>query len=510
MRSSVPGAKADVDVTVLGTFLDGVVLGSLPAPIRDFLLEICLLPRHVTLALAAAATGRADAADLLADLQRRHLIEPHATTGGPAWDVTAVIRDHGRRVMPERRPARAREVCLAGAAHLTETGRYGDGIALALRSGDEQAAVARLLRNHLAMTIAGEGDTLHGILMPLIAAGGPHLAELHVVASWATLLSGQLALADQHARLAERPAGVDERSRLINAEVLSIRAQLAQRAGHPSTALERVQQAMALLADVEAPQRWILGSALHSRGQLDIGMAAAVAGEVELALDALQAVAASKAPAAIRALSHSYLGLLSWLRDDPDLAGHVDLVAHLDPETAARTLRDLTYNLTLAFADPTADGARALRAAEIIAASQPDTVGVHLVLLARACRLGRRDPVEDALVEAYPTQCPVDDGRRLLAVLHERIDAMEDPGVLPAFLQRVRDAVGDGDARVGEPLTESEAQLLRMLSGTLTEREIAAEMYLAHSTIRTYRRRLYRKLGVTSRRAAVEAWRARD
>ena len=81
----------------------------------------------------------------------------------------------------------------------------------------------------------------------------------------------------------------------------------------------------------------------------------------------------------------------------------------------------------------------------------------------------------------------------------------------PSVLGRVVDTaaaaagVGAADASFGEPLTETERRVVGMLDGTLTEREIARELHLSHNTVRTYRRRLYRKLGVTSRAEAVAA-----
>ncbi len=55
-----------------------------------------------------------------------------------------------------------------------------------------------------------------------------------------------------------------------------------------------------------------------------------------------------------------------------------------------------------------------------------------------------------------------------------------------------------------EELTEREAEVLRLLRSDLSLREIAGEMYISHNTIKSYTKSIYRKLGVTSRSAAVE------
>jgi ATP/maltotriose-dependent transcriptional regulator MalT len=58
-------------------------------------------------------------------------------------------------------------------------------------------------------------------------------------------------------------------------------------------------------------------------------------------------------------------------------------------------------------------------------------------------------------------------------------------------------------------LTEREMEVLRLLDSDLSRREIARELYLSFETVKTYVKRLYQKLGVSSRAAAVataEAW----
>jgi LuxR family maltose regulon positive regulatory protein len=48
-----------------------------------------------------------------------------------------------------------------------------------------------------------------------------------------------------------------------------------------------------------------------------------------------------------------------------------------------------------------------------------------------------------------------------------------------------------------------ELVVLRMLTGPLSERDIARELYLSHNTIHTHTKSMYRKLDVSSRSAAL-------
>ncbi len=56
-----------------------------------------------------------------------------------------------------------------------------------------------------------------------------------------------------------------------------------------------------------------------------------------------------------------------------------------------------------------------------------------------------------------------------------------------------------------EPLTDRELEVLRLLRSDLSLREIAGELFIAHNTVKSYTKSIYRKLGVTSREAALEA-----
>ncbi|MCP3987492.1 MAG: hypothetical protein GY724_00320 [Actinomycetia bacterium] len=54
-----------------------------------------------------------------------------------------------------------------------------------------------------------------------------------------------------------------------------------------------------------------------------------------------------------------------------------------------------------------------------------------------------------------------------------------------------------------ELLTERENEVLQLLDSDLSRREIAEQLYLSFETVKTYVQRLYQKLGVSSRQAAV-------
>ncbi len=122
----------------------------------------------------------------------------------------------------------------------------------------------------------------------------------------------------------------------------------------------------------------------------------------------------------------------------------------------------------------------------------PEAGHIHslLVLATVRARRGRTDAAEADLRTARKRLASFSDAGALTA-LAETVEAT---------LERVRAAA----AIVVEAPSEAELVVLRLLSTDLSQREIGARLYLSMNTVKTHMRVLYRKLGVTSRGAAVE------
>ena len=82
-----------------------------------------------------------------------------------------------------------------------------------------------------------------------------------------------------------------------------------------------------------------------------------------------------------------------------------------------------------------------------------------------------------------------------------------DAGIYPELLERQERklrARKPQEPQLGAELTERERDVLRLLVGELTTRQMAQSLYVAPNTVRTQIKSIYRKLGVSSRGAAVE------
>jgi LuxR family maltose regulon positive regulatory protein len=101
------------------------------------------------------------------------------------------------------------------------------------------------------------------------------------------------------------------------------------------------------------------------------------------------------------------------------------------------------------------------------------------------------------------------EARAVLAEARAILEASPDGGLFPELLERqerklrVR-ASKERDGHLDEELTERELGVLRLLNGELSTRQMGDSLYVAPSTIRTHIKSIYRKLGVSSRKEAVE------
>jgi ATP/maltotriose-dependent transcriptional regulator MalT len=119
-----------------------------------------------------------------------------------------------------------------------------------------------------------------------------------------------------------------------------------------------------------------------------------------------------------------------------------------------------------------------------------------------------------ALAEIRQREHELGAARRLLAQTRDLLEALPDPG---AGLERVartektlrlRASRRDSASASFWELSERELAVLRLLGSRLSQREIAAELYISFNTVKTHTRAIFRKLGVASRAEAVN--RARE
>jgi LuxR family maltose regulon positive regulatory protein len=112
----------------------------------------------------------------------------------------------------------------------------------------------------------------------------------------------------------------------------------------------------------------------------------------------------------------------------------------------------------------------------------------------------------DGLGALAATVAELGDRERASALFDEALQIAgqcADAGVLPDRIAAARKAARLDRATGGDELSERELTVLRHLGSDLSEREIAAELYLSFNTVHSHVKAIYRKLGVSSRAGAV-------
>jgi LuxR family maltose regulon positive regulatory protein len=116
---------------------------------------------------------------------------------------------------------------------------------------------------------------------------------------------------------------------------------------------------------------------------------------------------------------------------------------------------------------------------------------------------------------AYATLGRFEEADACLEDADRRLHGAPDPGVIPMWLEEVR-AMLPAPARAPairpaldrDELSQRELEVLRLLAGPLSPREIASELFVSTNTLKSHIKSVYRKLGVDSRAAAVARARA--
>ena len=139
------------------------------------------------------------------------------------------------------------------------------------------------------------------------------------------------------------------------------------------------------------------------------------------------------------------------------------------------------------------------------------TVGVEVAEERIALCFGLRSgetSLQGALTLAEPEgyiRIFVDEGQPMASLLR----AAAKKGIAPGYVRRLLAAVNKtADAApvqpgLIEPLSDRELDVLRLLGTDLNGPDIARELTVSLSTVRTHTNRIYAKLGVNNRRAAV-------
>jgi LuxR family maltose regulon positive regulatory protein len=481
-------------------FLAEEVFSRQPAEIQRFLARTAILSRFCA-PLCDAVTGSANSSEIINVLERENLFVV------PLDDSRRWFRYHHLFAQALRRELARTEPGIVPALHERasgwhrQSGSAGEAIGHAHAAGDLTGVIDLIAGNWYALVDSGQAATVQGWLASLGGATiSTHPLAAHC-AAWVAALAG-----DRESLRRWLPiVGADQSDDVLPDGIRSLRssaALLQGSFGFEGLGPMREAAARAVILETNPASPW------HALARSSYAATLYWSGELDAA--AAQARAASSGTgsiALIRMVSLTILSLIAIEQGNLDEAGQRSRAA-LDIVTAAGTRLGGAPQSSLAFAAAGAVSAGRGRLAE--AREQ----------LEHALQMRRRFPgispwfTVEILLRLAPVLLDTGERSRAVTLLSEvRLLLDSSPDGADAQFARLgqveRRLAGEPrEVPAIEPLTDREVTVLRLLGGSLSIREIAQELDRSQNTVKTHTRAIYRKLGVSTRRDAINALRS--
>jgi LuxR family transcriptional regulator, maltose regulon positive regulatory protein len=476
------------DSRLVFDYLASDVLAGVDPDVRDFMLRSSVLDR-VSAPLCDAVLERADSAAVIAEIERENLFLV-------ALDETGLeYRYHNLFATVLRRELEATAPLSVGPLHERASRWYEE-------HGDVEHAIEHAIASRDA---ARASALIMGVAVQLLSAG-----RMATVNRWFGLLSWPEAMADRElaamralsARLSGLGRDVVERWLAVAEDgpdygplangITSISSVVAMvSSAYLSRGIADAEQSARLVLDVEPS-----GSVWRYAGLVPLGQALYLAGRNEDARVPLDE--ARKLPGANQRattiLALAYLALIELA------AGDVEAATSL-AERALATANEIGHASTPAAGNAhMALGCVLMRGTDLRSALEhleravtltSSDVASHwhahalLHLAAARHRMGESDSARDALARARAELDELPDVGMLGELYHETDEAIHRPARREGYL--------------GQDLSAAESRILTRLLEGLSVTEVAHELWLSPNTVKTHRRGIYRKLGVTTR-----------
>jgi LuxR family maltose regulon positive regulatory protein len=420
--------------------------------LRSFLLETSVLER-LKAPLCDALLRRHDSEATLGALVRGGAFLVPLESGRREYRHLRPVAEFLRAELVRIAPDRVADLRRRAAAACERAGAFEEAARHARAAGADEPAAALLSRHALALVRDGRTEHLEQLLATRAGAAAAHRRP----ALGAELRRLGAAGSDVPAlrKAAERVAALS--GTLPSGPVQDLIRSTAQAA-----------LACALLLCGSVAEAYENGAAAYATADPDAGVPAGQA-------------------AAVASLAASRLGLHAAAAPLARASAAVLARRGVSSGTAAA----LAGLAQAAVADEAGDARRAERLCADAArlAGGPPERALALLALARL-RLPAADSARAALDEARIelARCS---GAGLLETLAGEIESKLD--------------ARDRAEPVSCELSPAEQRVLRLLATKLSQREVAGELYISLNTVKTHARVIYRKLGVSSRDAAVDA-----
>jgi LuxR family transcriptional regulator, maltose regulon positive regulatory protein len=471
------------------------VLNQQPSGIREFLTRTSILGRFCA-PLCEAVTGSADAAAVIDLLERENLfvvpLDEHRRWFRYHHLFAQVLRGQLARTEPDLVPTlHAR----ASAWHQA-SGSTDEAITHALAAGDVDGATHLIAEHFHAYNDSGRGATVRHWLRLL---GDDQIAASPLAAhcaAWTGALSGDLPVVRRCLPAIEAagdagPLPDGMRSFASSAAILRTIC------GFDGLRPMREAGLRAVALETDPGSRWY--SAAHG------GLSTALYWTGEFEAAAAHAQEARLNPEALVPFRLVATVVMTWLAVEAGRLTQADELAREAWEFGTNPSLGLGGTARSSFAYVAVGAVHAAQGHLREARSELE----HALEIRRKSPGISPWPKLESLLRLAPVLAALGERTRTAAVLAEArhvLDSLPDgaDAQLARLAQLERQVAGRTRPVVsGEPLTERERDVLRMLQGTLSLRDIGRELYLSPNTIKTHTRTLYRKLDVSDRQDAV-------
>jgi LuxR family maltose regulon positive regulatory protein len=476
------------------------VLARLTEEVRQFLLETSVL-RAMTGSLCDAVTGREGSARLLRELARSNLFVVSLDEQGEWYRYHHLFSELLLYELESDQPELAPTLRERASAWLESDDYIEEAIRQAIAATDYERVGLLIARHWYECVVAGQTATVQlwlEYLPEVMIAQDPALA---LVKAWMCALGGQREESARFLRLAEsipHEGPLPDGTTSLESGVTVLRATFG------ISGVQRMVEMARRAAELEPAKR----SPWAPLVRYALGTSLYLSGEAQEARKPLEEALflTEDDQRLVRVVALSFLSLVATEE------GYLE-----EAESHARVARELVEIL------------RPYRS--------PQTSQAHIAL---GCVLAERGKLEEAREELesglsvrralpglspWPTLIGLLALAPVLAALGDRagarsvlteartlLEAYPDAGMFPERLERQERELRARKAQEGQldgELTARERDVLRLLLGDSSTRQMAQSLYVAPSTVRTQIKSIYRKLGVSSRKRAVDEARAR-
>ena len=481
------------DNRFIADFLAEEVLGRQPDEIRQFLARTAILGRFCA-PLCNTVAGSANAAEIIDLLERENLFVV------PLDEIRQWFRYHSlfaqvlRGYLARTDPGIVPVLHERASAWHRKSGSVDEAIEHALGAGDFTGGIGLIAGHWYAYVDSGRIATVRGwidLLGDSVISAEPVAAHC---AAWIAALAGDQEsvrrwLAVMAAARSEEPLPDGMRS------LRSSAALLRGVFGFEGYRVMRESAAAAVELETDPASPW------YALARTALGFSRYLSGEPEAAEGPLEEAVSSAAEISlVRMLSLSVLALAAVERGK---LARAEELAQAALSLGSRSAASETPPASLAYV-----------AAGAAYAAQGQFQQARLEL-EQAIQFRRRVPgtspwpTVEALVMLAQVLVNMGDRSGAAAVIDEArlvlVSVPDPPAALLARLVRLeQQATGRRATSLADPLTERELAVLSLLQGTLSLREIGQELHLSANTIKTHTQAVYRKLGISTRRDAVE------